>query len=475
MIMYELKFCRRWRSIILLFVSSFVFGYANGQSNFILYGFDVIPQSNYLNPAFQPAAKVVVGFPGLSNLDISYLNTAGAFNDFFTTKNGNDSLFLNLSKVISDNHGVDKINISLNQDLLFFGFKIKQSFLSFGLKQRVLVNVILPTDLIKLAWFGNAPYVGQTLDLSTTAINENHFFDYHVGLSIPITSKIHLGFRVHLLQGLSNIYTVNNKLQITTTDNSQNAYDMVASTRFIVNTAGLPDSTDFDPGTYFTNFKNIGFSFDLGADFKINDQISISASLLDLGSINFRGKTKNYQSQEDSVHFSGFNEDVVNSGSNPFENIGDSLSDLLHVTDYSQNYRAKIPMRLIVGGQYFSVDHKNRASVLFSGRFYPGYFEPAVSLAFDRTISKHFSFKLSYTYIRYDPVYIGMAFALNVKPFQFYMYTDNILGVARWDKQRFVQLGFGLNIQIPDKKNSKRIPPMIKRMIKSAKPEKTGL
>ena len=76
---------------------------------------------------------------------------------------------------------------------------------------------------------------------------------------------------------------------------------------------------------------------------------------------------------------------------------------------------------------------------------------------------------MSYTYLKYDPVNVGLAFALNVKPFQFYMYTDNILG-AWWDKQRLVQVGFGLNIRIPDKGSPKRNTPEF--IIQKSKVEK---
>ncbi len=459
MIMNRTKLYRFWRNTVLLLAISLTFFSVQGQNNSILYGFDVVPQSNYLNPAAQPTAKVVVGFPALSNLDVSYLNTAGTFNDFFSQQNSGDSLFLDLSKVISQNHDVEHINIAVNHDLLFIGFKIHKSFLSFGVKQRLQVNTSLPTDLFKLAWNGNAPYVGQTLNLSTIKINEDHFIDYHLGLSIPVTKKLNLGFRIHLLQGLSNIYTENNNLTFTVLDNSQSAYSIVASTHFLVNTSGLPDSTDFDPVAYLTNFQNLGYSLDLGIVYQINDQLGFSASLINIGSGNFKENTTSYQSEEDSIHFDGFNLDFVNNGDDdPFQNIGDSLSDLLHVTSFSQNYHTTIPKRLLVSGQYSSKNHKTKVSVLFSGIFYSDYFQPALSLAFAQDLTNFFSVKVNYTYLKYAPMNIGLAFALNFRPFQIYAYTNNILGV-KWYDQQMIQAGIGLNIRIPDQINHyKRIP-----------------
>jgi hypothetical protein len=442
------KYFHSWRFTAALLVAALMFLHVNGQNNYIFYGMESVPQASFLNPAFNTHTKFVVGIPALSNVDVSYFNSAGAFNDFFSTEKGNDSLYLDLSKVISQNHPVDHINIALNHDLLFIGFKINESFLSFGIRQRAILSAALPSDLFKLAWNGNAPYVGQTLDLSTTLINENHFIDYHIGLAVPVVEGLRLGLRLHLLQGLSNIYTVNNRLQMTTLRQGENAYEVLASTRFVVNTSGIPDSTDFDPVNYFTNFKNIGFSLDIGATYQINQQFSVSFSLLDMGSNNFRTNTKSYQSEEDSIHFNGFKLDFTGDN-DPFANIGDSLSNLLHVTDFSQNYRAKIPKQMLIGGEFLSHDLKNRASVLFSGRFYPDYVETALSIAYERFLSESFSVKVNYTYLKYAPLNLGLAFTLNAKPFQLYVYTNNIFGIG-WDKQHLIQAGFGLNIRIPE-------------------------
>ena len=443
----------RLKEIFSILIFSLFFISAQGQGNYILYGFRDVQQGNYLNPAFTSKAKIVIGFPGLSNLDVSYFNTAGTFSDIVTTQNGNDSLKLDLSKVISQAHPVDHVNVSVNQDLLYVGVRVGQSFLSFGVKQRFLFRAFLPNDFFKLVWNGNSPYVGPPLDLKATIVNEDHFIDYHLGASIPVSKAVTVGLRVHILQGFSNIHTVNNLLQVTTLNSSQQNFDIVASTDVEVNTAGLPDSTGFDAGTYLNSFKNLGFTFDLGIDFEVTKQLKFSASLLDFGSISFKENTKTYKSKVDNLHFNSDQIDFANND-DPAKAIGDTLKEIFNISDFSQNYKSKLPVRVMFGGEYYSKDQRNRASILFSGRFYPGYFEPAVSLAFDRTISKHFSFKVSYTYIKYDPINVGLAFALNVKPFQFYMYTDNILGVS-WDKQRLVQVGFGLNIRIPDKKKLK--------------------
>jgi len=155
--MQRLNLKNNLRATILLLASSFFFVSVQGQDNYILYGFRDIQQGNYLNPAFTSKAKIVIGFPGLSNLDVGYFNTAGVFSDILTTQNGSDSLTLDLSKIISGGHPVDHINVSVNQDLLYVGFRVGQSFISFGVKQRLLLRTFLPDDFFKLVWNGTEP------------------------------------------------------------------------------------------------------------------------------------------------------------------------------------------------------------------------------------------------------------------------------------------------------------------------------
>ncbi len=446
--MRRLNLPDKQRKIFLLLVFSLSFIVVQGQDNTILYGFRAVQQGNYLNPAFTSKAKIVIGFPGLSNLDFRYLNTAGSFNNILKPENNLDSIPIDLLKIINQGHPIDQINASVNQDLLYAGFRVGKLFLSLGVKQRIFLRAFLPDELFKLAWYGNAPNVGQTLDLSSMAVNENHFIDYHAGASIPVAKRLTVGLRLHLMQGLSNIHTVNNFFRITSLDTTQNADNIGVNANVVVNTAGLPDTSDFDPVAYFKNFKNLGFSLDFGMDFKVTNQVELSAALLNLGTIRFKEKTKTYQSKVNNIHFNSDQFDLFD--------LSDTLKDLLHVDELSQNYRIKLPVRVLFGGEYYSRDRRNRTSILLSGRFYPGHFEPAVSLAFDRTISKNFSMKVAYTYLKYNPINVGVSLALNVKSFQFYLYTDNVLG-AWWNKQRLLQVGFGLNIRIPSKEGFKTV------------------
>jgi len=427
---------------------------SDAQNGYILYGFRDVQQSSFLNPAFTSGATTVIGFPMLSNFSVGLSTNAGGLKDFYTKKPGSDSLYLDLSKVINNNQPVDHITGFLDMDILYAGFKVGSTFISFGVRQRIFVQTIFDRDLLKLVWNGNAQYVNQTLDMSNTAVAEYHLMDYHFGISAPIGDKFRVGARFHLLQGLSNINTENNGLSVRTELNSNNQYEIRANTNFLVNTSGLPDSNNFNPGNYLLNFNNLGFSVDLGVDIQVTKQIWVNASILNWGKVYYSSNTKTYKPVNDSINFNGAG---INLNNNQLGSLGDTLQKVFGITKEAQSYNVKLPSRIIVGGEYYTQDMRNDFSFLFSGRFFKNYFAPAVSVAYTRFVSGHFSFKVNYTWTKYSPVNFGTALAINLFPFQFYLYSDNVTGLFQWDQQKYVQVGFGLNIRIAPR-NTRQSP-----------------
>ncbi len=424
------------------------------QNNFILHGMRDVQQSSLLNPAFTSGANIVVGFPMLSNVSTGLLNTAGGINDFISKSAGSDSLYFDLSKVINNGQPVDKITELLDMNILFAGFKAGSTFITIGISQHLFVQALIDKDLLKLAWNGNTPYVNQTLDMGHTAVNAYHLIDYNLGISVPIGDKVRAGARLHFLQGLSDINTNNNGISMKTVLNSNNEYEIHARTNLLVNTSGLPDSTGFDVRNYFLNFKNTGFAIDLGVDVQLTKQISINASILNWGKVAYRSNTKTYKSNKDSINFNGASIDFINNN-NPIGSIGDTLRKLFNLKEESKNYQIKLPARILIGGEYYTKDMRNDFSLLFSGRFFEDYFEPAVSVGYTRYVSGHFTFKVNYTYIKDVPVNFGAAVVCNLFPFQIYLYSDNVPGLFQWNRQKYVQAGFGLNIRIAPRNTRK--------------------
>lgn len=436
----------------LIFLALFIFNAkVVAQFDMMLYGYRFVPQSNYNNPAFIPKGKIAVGIPVLSSISTSTYSSSFSLDDILKGNSSNDSLKLDLSYLILKGQKTNLLTEYVDNDILYVGFKLENNFLSFGIRNRLYSRFVYSEDLVKLLWNGNASYLDEELNLSSTKLNHDHFLDYYINFALALNENVCLGIRANLLQGLSSVQTQRNELTILTNSQGENGYSFDANTSFLINTSGF-NSDSTNPGgvsDYIFNFKNLGFSFDIGADFKISERFNINFSILDLGKINWKSNLTSYESKADNVHFSGITVDI-NSNDDVFESYLDSITNLVDINEYEKEYSTSLPTRFYAGLEYYSFDRRNRLSFVFSGILLKNKFSPAFSVGYDRDVSKHFAFKVNYSYLAYAPLNVGAGFSFNFKPFQFYFLTDNLFSTFLWDKQRYLNVRFGINILIPE-------------------------
>lgn len=449
-------------SIVAVFIIIVIGIDVEAQSNLGLYGLRVVPQSNFSNPAFIPEGNTIIGIPFISSISSTTYSSSFSFNDIFITKDGSDSLYLNLSSVISKTSENNFITEYIENDIIYLGFKIKNNFLNVGIRNRMYSRAMYSSDLVELFWNGNGNYINEKLDLSSLSVNHDHFLSYYVGFGFMIGDNVSLGIRANLNQGLSSIQTTNNQLFIETITHDQKVFSINANTGFLINTSGLfSDSTENDKTTseYIFNFQNIGFSVDFGADFKISERFKLNFSVIDLGFINWKSDLKSYENTSDYIEFTGIYADI-NTTEDLFEAYADSIAELIDIKEFEQEFKTHLPMRIFGGLEYYSLDKTNRLSFVFSGTFLKNNFSPAFSVGYDKTVSKHFTFKVNYSYLKYAPLNIGAGLVFNFKPFQFYFLTDNILSAFYWSGQQYINFRFGFNLIFPKQNSIKKGEPV---------------
>ena len=197
--------------ILLMFIFSTK---ASAQFDMMMYGYRFVPQSNYNNPAFIPKTKIAVGIPVLSSISTSTYSSSFSLDDILKDNTSNDSLKLDLSYLISKGKETNLLAEYIDNDILYVGFKLKSNFLSFGIRNRLYSRFVYSEDLVKLIWNGNASYLDQELNLSSTEVNHDHFLDYYVNFGLVLNDKLSLGIRANLLQGLSSVQTQRNELTL---------------------------------------------------------------------------------------------------------------------------------------------------------------------------------------------------------------------------------------------------------------------
>ncbi len=426
--------------IFIILVFSVVFAKAEAQSDMGLYGLRQIPQSNFSNPAFIPEGKLFIGIPLISSISNSVYSSSFSFNDIFIEKEGNDSLYLNLNNLASNSNANNYVTEYLENDIIYLGFKIKNKhYLNIGIRNRLYTRAIYSSDLVKLLWNGNSDYINQSLNLSTTFINHDHFLSYYAGFGFMIGENLSFGIRANINQGLSSVQTERNQIVLETRPHDQTVFKIMANTGFKVNTSGIPiDSTDseLNVSEYIFNFQNIGFSLDFGADIKITERFKLNVSVLDLGSINWKSELASYESVGDSIEFLGIYADL-NETDDLFQTYVDSLTELIDINEFEQEFKSQLPTRIYAGLEFYGKNKSNRLSLLFSGTFLKNNFSTAFTLGYDKTVSKNFSFKVTYSYLKYAPINVGAGLVFNFKPIQLYFLTDNVLAAFDWGGQKY--------------------------------------
>ena len=442
------KLCNIYIVTFLVFiVSSFE---VEAQSDLGLYGLRVVPQSNIGNPAFIPEGNAIIGIPFFSSISNTTYSSSFSFNDIFVTKDGSDSLYLNLTRLALKSKENNFITEYIEHDIIYLGLRIKRSFLNLGIRNRVFSRAMYSNDLVQLLWNGNS--INEVLNLSNTFVNHDHFLSYYAGYAFQIDYNISLGIRANLNQGLSSIQTSNNQLYINTVTHDQNVFSINANTGFLINTSGIStDSTenDISASEYIFNFKNIGFSLDIGAEFRMSESVKINFSILDLGFINWKSNLTSYESSSDYIEFTGIYADI-NTTEDIFKAYADSINELIDINEKAYKFKTHLPTRIFAGIEYYSFDKSGRLSFVFSGTYLKNNFSPAYSLGYDKTVSKYLTFKLNYSYLKYAPLNFGGGLVINLQSFQFYILTDNILSTFYWNGQRYINLRFGFNLVFKD-------------------------
>lgn len=451
---------------LILYVIAFMafFSNANAQSDLGLYGLRIIPQSNFSNPAIIPDANLVIGIPFISSISSSTYSSSFSFNDIFSEKTNSDSLFFNLSKLASQTTNNNYVTEYFENDLIYVGLKIKENYLNFGIRNRLYSRAMYSTDLAKLIWNGNANYIDEDINLTSTYVNHDNYLSYYLGFGFMIGENVSLGIRTNLNQGLSSIQTTNNQVILKTISDNENIYSVNANGAFLVNTSGIiSDSTKNSTSIsdYLFNFNNLGFSVDFGADFKLSERVKINFSVIDLGFINWNSGLKTYENSSENITFSGIYLDI-DSTDDLFTAYGDSLTELIDIKEYEQSFQTTLPTRIFAGFEYYSLDKTNRLSFLFSGTFLKNNFSPAFSVGYDKTVSKNFSFKINYSYLKYAPLNLGAGLVFNFKPFQFYFLTDNLLSTFYWNGQKYINFRFGINLMFSEQNRIKKGEPIFR-------------
>jgi hypothetical protein len=457
------------KGIFLLLFQLVLFS-AFSQQSMTMYNMRSVYQRSYVNPGLLPDAKIYIGIPALGS---NYLNVSNSRLDIKGLKGifedqGNDSFFINVSKLANLFEKRNYVNIEFNMDIINLGFALGKNRFGYNTTLKTMSKFSYPGDLLKVMLEGNG---GQNLDKTFDfgfGLDMQQYLEHGIWYGREHSEKLSFGGRLKYIQGISNVWLEKSDIAFrtnpddfglnVTTDIKLNMSSAMFNPGLIKE--GKVDST-FNIGKALKAFKNSGLGIDFGAQYYVTKRMSVSASVVDLGFINWKSNATNYQSRfpKKTTSFNGvdFNDFFGDSANfeESIQNLADSLIDRLSLDKTNKAYRRSLYTQFYLGGNYH-VTKSHNAGVLFYGNFHQKRIHPGLTLSWNSKLTKIFSISASYTMINNTFNNLGLGFTINGGPFQFHLISDNVINAFIPQKARMINFRWGMGFVIGRDKNEKK-------------------
>lgn len=430
-----------------------------GQQDMSLYQFRELNQSSYLNPAFSGDHKVSVGLPGISSFYFAYNNNAFSASDIFASDldvslrniinseiNSSDftSSLRNPAEITSSLADMNYLMTNLQLDL--FHLQINKGRHSFGFNVTEKVNgmIIFPKSLFELIQNGNGgANLGKTISINGLGPDFNHYREFGLSYSQNVNGKLNIGGRLKILSGMENVSFSKSNLGWIT-DELDYSWDIKGS--YALNTSGVTGGMTFE--NLLKGRGNRGFGVDLGATYNLTDKINLSASVSDLGFINWSNNNMIYSTDDFNFNYDGIDLSELNDTTEIdflvneiYESAIDSLNGQV---DSTTAYTTRLHPRIMLGGNY-QVNEKLNVGLLMHGQFFGPVTKYGASVSANYKLLKSLSAIASYTVTDKSYNNIGLGVMFDKNPVQIYAVTDNILGL-KFNNAQNVHARVGINL-----------------------------
>lgn len=460
------------------------------------------PTKGYFNLPVIGAVNATVGSTSLGYQDIIDIIDDG--DDFYTKPD-----FMNRLK---DNN---KLNVNFSTEILSAGWYKGKNFWSFNIGLRTDIGANLTKNMftflnemetVEENW-RNSNY-----DISGQQLNINAYTEIGLGLSRQINSRLTVGARVKALLGIGNMELKLNRVAMSANLPSDQQINQWSSESYwnsmtpsqaaqaaqelkdkfnnyhanltvgaelkssfkgleLQEEEGKDYVTDFDFDSGKLGIAGYGFGIDLGASYKILDNLTVSASVLDLGFISWsKSSTKIASANPDPIDIKGStyanmvdpnNPNTVERAVNQLQNDAQGYMDRvtngdvldydmlqLEVSDAKESRKSRLASTLVLGAEYGFFNNKLAVGVLSTTRFVQPDALTELTFSANYRPKSWFNVALSYSAIQSA----GKSFGLGLKLGPLFVGTDYMfLGKNSNSVNGFV----GVSIPLGGRKASK--------------------
>ena len=465
-----------------------------------------------LNPALTPT-KGYFNLPVIGAVNATVGSTSLGYQDIIDIDDGDDFYtkpdFMNRLK---DNN---KLNVNFSTEILSAGWYKGKNFWSFNIGLRTDIGANLTKNMftflnemetVEENW-RNSNY-----DISGQQLNINAYTEIGLGLSRQINSRLTVGARVKALLGIGNMELKLNRVAMSANLPSDQQINQWSSESYwnsmtpsqaaqaaqelkdkfnnyhanltvgaelkssfkgleLQEEEGKDYVTDFDFDSGKLGIAGYGFGIDLGASYKILDNLTVSASVLDLGFISWsKSSTKIASANPDPIDIKGStyanmvdpnNPNTVMNAVNQLQNDAQGYMDRvtngdvldydmlqLEVSDAKESRKSRLASTLVLGAEYGFFNNKLAVGVLSTTRFVQPDALTELTFSANYRPKSWFNVALSYSAIQSA----GKSFGLGLKLGPLFVGTDYMfLGKNSNSVNGFV----GVSIPLGGRKASK--------------------
>lgn len=375
---------KRYRQYILAAIAATICGSASAQTINSAYFTTDYKFRHDLNPAFGNEQNYV-SLPALGNISVNTHGNFGVGDVLFDNplyRQGSDKKkttfmnpYISAEEALKGfSTGDNKVTGNVDLAILSAGFKAFGGYNTIELGARTSFGVSLPYQLFEFAKnTGN-----KTYDIGDVHANALSYVQLAFGHSRQINDRLRLGAKVKLLfgAGRADIKMQNLKADLAPNDKWTVSGEGVANVSMKGFTYKETTEEYNDPGrgTYTkvddvdvdgAGLGGFGMALDLGGVYKINDDWTVSAAVVDLGFISW---TNNMQAanRAGSFVFNGFHDTSVktehgNTIDDQADKYGDQLADFANLKDEGDQGKRTtgIGATINLGGEYTLPVYRN--------------------------------------------------------------------------------------------------------------------
>lgn len=382
-----------------------------------------------MNPGLQPT-RGYFNFPVIGSFNVGASSNVLGTSDIIDVLNSGDDLYTNdklYNRLKTDN----RLNVNFNTDILSFGWYRGKGFWSFNVGLRADIGASIPKSMFEYLREANTGGFGmESMDyeIRNQSLYINSYAEIGLGYSRQINEKLTVGGRVKVLLGIANAemkidqFDVNMNLPEDPYDyNAWNTgrYGGSAVTRasltttmkggglsFSQNANGQEIIDGFDMDGENFGIAGKGFGIDLGASYKLMDNLTVSAAVLDLGFLSW---------DKASTTVAEANNDVVINETNYDQYLGGDFldMDMYNLEQGEATARKKsLASTILLAGEYGLLNNKISVGALYTTRFVQPKAVSELTLSATFRPKSWFNAAVSYSPIQAAGKSIGLALKL---------------------------------------------------------------